>query len=264
MPIVKLRLFVAVFLLLGSSLAAPGAGAQSHPEGVAVDVTAPVEPLPPGIDEARIFRELMMHNEMRNAALAGFTEQRVYAVTDMTGRVRAEESGRMEYRAPDRKTFAATSESGSLLVRHLALNPLIAGEIEAASAKQHHDSAITPANYNLEPLGVQQVGPYRCFVVEATPKRPDKYLFEGKVWIDAQDYAVVRIVGRPAKKLSFWLERVSFVREYQKIDEFWLPLKDETFVQVRLYGEKILTIDHQNYAVTGARSTEASVQSPAN
>jgi hypothetical protein len=171
----------------------------------------------------------------------------------MSGRVRAQESGQMEYRAPDKKSFATTLESGSALVRHLALNPLIASEIDAASGKQHHDSAITPENYTLELLGEQQVGPYRCILARATPKRTDKYLFEGKVWIDTEDYAVVRIVGHPAKKLSFWIERVNFVREYQKIDGFWLPQKDETHVQVRMYGQKVLTIDHQNYIVTGVK-----------
>ena len=166
----------------------------------------------------------------------------------------------MEFRAPDKKTFATTSESGSVLVRRLALNPLIASEIDAASGKQHHDSAITPANYTLELLGQQQVGSYRCILARATPKRPDKYLFEGKVWIDSEDFAVVRITGHPAKKLSFWIERVEFVREYQKIDRFWLPQKDETHVQVRMYGQKVLTIDHQNYIVTGAKNIEESVQ----
>lgn len=120
--------------------------------------------------------------------------------------------------------------------------------------------AITPANYTLELLGEQQVGPYRCILARATPKRKDKYLFEGKVWIDMEDFAVVRITGHPAKKLSFWIERVEFVRKYQKIGGFWLPQKDETRVQVRMYGQKVLTIDHQNYVLTGARTTEGPVQ----
>jgi len=74
----------------------------------------------------------------------------------------------------------------------------------------------------------------------------------------------VRITGRPAKRLSFWIERVEFVREYQKIDGFWRPQKDETHVQVRMYGQKVLTIDHQNYIVTGVRNTEESVQNGGN
>jgi hypothetical protein len=101
-------------------------------------------------------------------------------------------------------------------------------------------------------------------LVRAIPKRPDKYLFEGKVWIDTEDFAVVRIAGHPAKKLSFWIERADFVREYQKIDGFWLSKKDETLVQVRMYGKKVLTIDHQNYTVTGAGNTEAPIQNAEN
>jgi hypothetical protein len=38
----------------------------------------------------------------------------------------------------------------------------------------------------------------------------------------------VRIEGHPAKKLSFWIRRADFVRQYQKIDGFWLPQKDQT------------------------------------
>jgi hypothetical protein len=96
------------------------------------------------------------------------------------------------------------------------------------------------------------------------PKRRDKYLFEGKVWIDTQDFAVVRIAGHPAKKLSFWIERADFVREYQRIDGFWLSQRDETFVKVRMYGQKVLTIDHQNYTVAGVRKTEESTQNANN
>ena len=46
-------------------------------------------------------------------------------------------------------------------------------------------------------------GVYHCYVPRATPKRVDKYLFPGKVWIDSQDLAVVRIEGHPAANLSF-------------------------------------------------------------
>ena len=264
MPIMKIRSFLVALILMGMMTNITSARAQSDREENSADVTAPVEPLSPDIDESKLFTELLAHNELRNATLLGYTEQRTYEVTDMTGKVRAQESGQMEYRAPDKKTFVTTSESGSGLVRRLALNPLIASEIEAASGKQHHDSSITPANYTFDLLGEQQVGPYHCFVVRAIPKRRDKYLFEGKVWIDTHDFAIVRIAGHPAKKLSFWIERADFVREYQKIDGFWLSKKDETFVKVRMYGHKVLTIDHQNYTVTGVRNPEESAQNADN
>jgi hypothetical protein len=260
----KIKTLLVLSILLVMIVSASSVKAQSDRGETSADVAALVEPRPTDIDEARLFAELLAHNELRNATLLGYTEHRTYQVTDTTGKVRADVSGQMEYHAPDKKIFVTTSESGSGIVRRLALHPLIASEIETVSGKQHHDSSISPANYTFELLGAQQVGPYHCFVVRAMPKRPDKYLFEGKVWIDTEDYAVVRIAGHPAKKLSFWIERADFVREYQKIDGFWLSKKDETFVKVRMYGQKVLTIDHQNYAVTGAKNTEESIQSADN
>jgi len=69
---------------------------------------------------------------------------------------------------------------------------------------------------------------------------------------DALDLAVAMIDGRPAKKPSFWVKRVDFVRQYQKVDGFWLPSRDETQVDVKLYGKRVFTIDHgQDQLIVG-------------
>ena len=205
----------------------------------------------------QIFAELMRRNELRNAALRSYTAVRSYAVTDPKGKVHAQKTVRLDYRAPDTKSFITISEKGSAVVRHLVLNRLMDSEMEAASGKSHRDSNISGANYTFALLGEQDLGGNHCFVVQATPTRSDKYLFDGKVWIDAQDYAVVQIVGHPAKKLSVWVDKADFVRRYQKIGDFWLPLKDETSVHVRFYGRKILTIDHENYTINDTHSEQA-------
>ena len=225
-------------------------------------LSAAMEPLKYGVTESHVFAELAAHNERRRSALHDYSVLRTYQVIDLKGKVHAEEVGRMEFLAPDKKTFTVNSEAGSGVVRHMALNPLIKSEIETAAGKEHHESAISADNYSLNLLGEQRVGPYRCFVAEVLPKRKDKYLFEGKLWIDVDDYSVVRIEGHPAKKLSFWIERADFVRQYQKIEGFWLPQKDQTLVQVRLYGKKILTIDHQDYVVNAGQAKQARVIVP--
>ena len=204
----------------------------------------------------QIFAELITRNELRNTALRSYTVERSYAVTDPKGKIHAQKSVRLDYRAPDTKSFVTISEKGSALVRRLVLNRLMDSEVEAAAGKSHRDSSISPANYSFALLGEQDLGPNHCFVVQATPTRPDKYLFEGRVWIDAQDYAVVQIVGHPAKKLSVWVDKADFVRRYQKIGEFWLPLRDETSVHIRFYGRKILTIDHERYTINEAKAAQ--------
>ena len=252
----KLALSMGAAAIVAVAMFAAEAKAQTSGEGLP-NLDARIESLRPGVTESQVLAELAAHNEERKAALHDYTVRRTYQVVDLKGKVHAEEIGRMEFLSPDKKSFTVTSESGSGLVRHMALNPLINSEIEAAAGKEHHDSAISTDNYSLNLLGEQQLGPYRCFVADAVPKRKAKYLFEGRVWIDANDYSVVRIEGHPAKKLSFWIQHADFVRQYQKVDGFWLPEKDQTLVQVRLYGNKILKIEHRNYVVNAGQNTNA-------
>ena len=213
-------------------------------------------PTTTAIGEDQIFQELVRRNQIRNDELREYTANRAYRVSDPRGKIHAAKQGRMEFHAPDVKRFTTTGEEGSGIVRRLALNPLISSEIKAAAGKDHHDSAITPANYRLKLLGEEDVRNYSCYVLQATPTRIDKYLFEGKVWVDKQDFAVVRIEGHPAASLSFWIKRADFVRDYQRVDGFWLPHRDETVVQVRIYGRKVLTIDHQDYTLNGNPASE--------
>jgi hypothetical protein len=204
----------------------------------------------------QIFADLIRHNELRSAALRSYSAVRSYAVTDPKGKMHAQKTVRLDYRAPDSKSFVTISEKGSAVVRHLVLNRLMESETETAAGKSRRDSSISPANYTFSLLGEEDLGTRHCFVVQATPTRTDKYLFDGKVWIDAQDFAVVQIVGHPAKKLSIWVDQADFVRRYQKIGNFWLPLRDETSVHVRFYGRKILTIEHGSYTINDAHAEQ--------
>jgi len=213
-----------------------------------------LQPSPLTVNPEQIFAGLVKHNENRNAKLRSYSAIRTYAVTDTNGKVQAKEIVRMDYVAPDRKAFATIKEEGSSIVRRLVLGRLMESEVVAALGQDHRDSSITPANYRLLVLGEEDLGGHHCLVVEALPKRKDKYLFEGRMWIDSTDFAIVRIAGHPAKNPSFWITRADFVREYEKNGDFWFPAKDETFVDVKLYGKKILTIAHRVDSINGAKS----------
>jgi hypothetical protein len=143
----------------------------------------------------------------------------------------------------------------------MVFDRLMDSESETASGREHHDSALTPVNYAFTNIGEEDLGRYHCYVVRAAPKRQDKYLFEGNIWIDAQDFAVVKIVGHPAKKPSFWINRADFVRQYQRIGEFWVPYRDETIVHVRMFGKKVFTIDHQEYSINADEDLSGSFES---
>jgi hypothetical protein len=223
--------------------------------GLAATATATPGQSPTG---DQILANLVSHTELRNAKLQKYSAVRIYAVKDVNGTVKASKTVRMDFVAPETKKFEAISEEGSVIVRSLVLDRLMETESTAAGGRDRHDSSITPANYDFRLLGQEDVGGYHCYVVEAIPKREDKYLFRGKVWIDSTDFAIVRIAGHPEKRISFWVTRADFVRQFEKVGDFWLPSRDETFVDVRLYGKKVLSIEHHIDSVNGvSRASEA-------
>jgi outer membrane lipoprotein-sorting protein len=212
-----------------------------------------------------IFAKLVESNSLRESRLKQYSVQSTYRVQNDKGEMRAETQALLRYRAPDIKEFKIISEKGSGLIRTRVFKPLMDVEIETAAERNRLDSSITPNNYTLALLGEEEVAGSHCFVVQATPKRDDKYLFTGKIWIHSAEFAVVKIEGQPAKNPSLWIKRVDFVRRYQKIGEFWLPLKNESITRVRVFGKNTLTTEYDNYEINQvgtARIKENSLSRP--
>jgi hypothetical protein len=205
-----------------------------------------------GLTGDEIVARMIERNRLRNEHLQNYSALRRYEIRNPDNRVSAETVVRVDYRAPGRKTFQKVSEEGSWVVRHLVFDRLLQSEEEASSGQEQRETAISDKNYRFSIVGEADLGPNRCFVVEAKPKRTDKYLFEGELWIDAQDFGIAKISGRPAAKLSFWINRADFVRQFQKIDGFWLPHLDETIVELKIYGTRVFRIEHQQYVINAA------------
>jgi len=63
------------------------------------------------------------------------------------------------------------------------------------------------------------------------------------------EVAIALIGARPASNPSFWIRHVEFVRTYSKVGSLWLPSRDEMVADIRIYGRKVLTIDHHDYVL---------------
>jgi hypothetical protein len=82
-----------------------------------------------------------------------------------------------------------------------------------------------------------------------TPKTPNKYLLKGRIWIDPEEYTIIRIEGSPAKSPSFWVKNVHFIHEYAKRGEFWFPASDRSVTDARMFGRTEVTIEYFDYAL---------------
>ncbi len=241
--------FVVVAFVLGVALAAPFADSQSFAGRTTQEIVSSNYRAQAGLTGDDVIARMLERNRLRNEQLQRYSSVRTYEIRNPEGKLAAQAVVHVDYRAPDKKKFDKTSEEGSRIVRHMVFDRLMQSESETSSGRERHDSAITTTNYTFTLSGEEDFGPYHCFVLEATPKRKEKYLFEGKIWIDVEDFAVVKIAGHPAKKPSFWINRADFVRQFQRIDGFWLPFRDETVVEVKIYGKKMFTVDHQQYVI---------------
>jgi hypothetical protein len=201
----------------------------------------------------QVLSKLVEYDQYKETHLLQYSVVQTYVVKNAKGRSLAETVVRMEYRAPGVKTFTTQFARGSRLIRQLVFKPLMEQEAQTAAGRGRQASVIGPGNYEFELLGEEQIDPYHCFVVHAIPRRRDKYLFEGRIWVNAEDFGIVKMAGRPAKKPSFWMKQVDFVRGYQRVERFWLPLRDVAGADIRFFGQWTLTIDYTGYKISHQR-----------
>jgi hypothetical protein len=161
--------------------------------------------------------------------------------------------------APDKKELVVTSERGSGLLRNRVLRPLLDSEREGSSRENQNATALTEANYEFSFAGQEDKDGRHCYVLDVKPKKKNKFLYVGRIWIDSADYAVVHISAQPAKNPSFWITHVQIEHEYAKYGELWLPQRNHSVSSIRFGGRAVLAIDYGQYAVHPAQEQSLSI-----
>jgi outer membrane lipoprotein-sorting protein len=195
-------------------------------------------------------------NNTRSKALDGYSSLRTYHLEcHCLSHKKAEMVVRIQYQAPDKKDFAIVAESGSGAVRDRVFKKLLEAEQESMQQENQDRSAITPENYTFQLSDYEKSDGNEIYVLDAEPRSKNKFLFRGRIWVDAKDFAITRVEGEPAVNPSWWTERTDFKRRYQKIGEFWLPESNQSETKVRAFGTAILTIEYGDYQITQGEST---------
>src|SRR3954452_5601924 len=146
------------------------------------------------------------------------------------------------------KQFETVSVSGWGGARKFVFPRLLESEREASLPNIREQSRITPQNYSFDMLGTDSINDRPAYVLAIAPKTKNKYLVQGRIWVDRDEYAIVRIEGKPSRSPSFWIERVTFVHNYQKSGSFWLPVSDRSVTGTRIFGTTELRIEYFDYA----------------
>jgi hypothetical protein len=199
-------------------------------------------PLPSADDVVAKMLEL---DARRQSELTGYTAVRRYVAVNKQRR--AEMLVRVSCDSNGAKQFTIVSEQGSGAIRKHVFHKLLTEEAEASRRGNRNSNRLIPDNYQFQMVAQENLDSGPAYALKVVPKTANKYLIDGKVWVDARDYSIIRIEGKPARNPSFWVRSVHFEHTYQKVGQFWFALSTRSDSQLRIFGDSVLAIDTSDY-----------------
>jgi hypothetical protein len=226
-------------------------------------LAVPIQPgVPPLLPANVVAAKLVATSARRSSQLRGYRATRDYHLQyrGLLGTREASMQVLATYTAPDKYDYTVVAQSGSRLLINRVLLKLLDSEREALRNRSQVD--LSPANYDLEALGIEildSAGP--CYVLGVRPRKDNKFLYRGKIWVDAEEFAVVRMEGQPAKSPSFWIKDTDIDSNWQRLSGFWFIQHTRSVSHIRLGGTATLTIDYRDYQITAGGSAKGHGQS---
>jgi hypothetical protein len=157
-----------------------------------------------------------------------------------------------KYHSPGTKQFTIQSATGSRLIINKVSRKLLEAEQQVLGAEATKRTALNTDNYSFAGAGHDDDLSSLAYVLRVNPLTKSKFLYHGRIWVNSNDFAVVRVEAEPAKNPSFWTRDVEIEQSYMKVGDFWLPARIHSITAVRLGGHAELTIQYSNYVITSA------------
>ena len=203
---------------------------------------------PPALTAAEIVDQMQAHNLARSAALTHYKAFRHYTVQyhGFSTEVVAAMDVEITYDAATGKHLRIVSQTGSKFLCDKVLRRAVESELEASRDK--NSTALSQANYKFRLEGLDALDGRPAYILAVEPLVASKFLYRGKIWVDAQDFAVARMETEPAKNPSFWIAHTAIHYTAAGHDNFWLPAQLRSETRVRIGGTATLTIDYGAYS----------------
>jgi hypothetical protein len=158
---------------------------------------------------------------------------------------------------PDSKEYTIQETIGSglgqVIVRRMLAN-------EAEVTKDYASTDISADNYDFRFMREADVNGRRCYVLELLPRRKDKYLLRGNIWVDANTYLLRRFEGELAKPPSWWVRDVGVTFVYADVGGMWLQTASQATARVRILGPCSMVSRDVKYKITELVADGSSAQ----
>jgi len=187
------------------------------------------------------------HDAQRQLVTEGYKGMRKYVLENEALQKHAEMIVRVNGDPDGTKHFEIVSEEGWKAAHKHVLRKMLDSEAETSRPEARAKARLTTDNYDFQLVGLETVGDRPAYVLELNPKRKEKFLFRGRIWVDTEEYALVRAEGNPAENPSFWTKSTNFVQDYGKNGAAWFPVSTQSVTQVRILGTTYVNIQYFDY-----------------
>ena len=198
---------------------------------------------------SELLSRMMAHRKWQDSALREYEARRLFHASNNRFNIDSTLEVETTFRSPGPLQSIGLREEGSAFIREHVFEKILLAEAELSS-KDNAD--VIPQNYKFTMIGSDACEGRRCWHMSLKPRRPDKYLVNGDVWLDAEDYAVCRVHGIPSKHVSMWISHAEVDWRYRRMNDsgVWLTDKVESSSDVRLFGTVQMQIRY-NYNTVG-------------
>jgi hypothetical protein len=198
-----------------------------------------------------VIRGIDAEVQARVANVAGFIDVERYDVfrgQDETNPA-AEITVKVTYRKGVGKSYTILSQKSSALIRRFGLKPLLENEKEINEPGKVADSWFTSANYEmkLNSAAVEDVNGRACYQLAITPKHKAPNMIEGRLWVDAKDFSIVKVEGVASQKPSIFAGATHMTRDYENIDGYPMATHAQAESSSPWFGRTVVTIRYSDY-----------------
>ncbi|HEY1527354.1 MAG TPA: hypothetical protein VGH51_14050 [Candidatus Angelobacter sp.] len=200
-----------------------------------------------GTPGTRNIVDRMLRVQQENKArVHPFTVKRGYLLLDKQDQQKAQVVANISVLPPDSKQYNIESSSGGMGEK--VLRDVLSKETESSRDAQRKELSLE--NYDFQLLGEDTIDGRRCFLLGLNPRREEKDLLRGKIWVDAESFNIRRVEGTPAKNPSWWIHDLHILMSFAEVDGMWLRTFTHAVANVRFKGRYVMESRDLEYRFT--------------
>jgi outer membrane lipoprotein-sorting protein len=210
--------------------------------------------------DTRTVVDRMLRTQQENKAkVRPFTVKRDYQLLDKQDQQKAQVVANITVLPPDSKQYNIESSSGGMGEK--VLRDVLSKETESTKDAQRKELSLE--NYDFQLLGEETLDGQRCFLLSMNPRREEKDLLRGKLWVDAGTYNIRRVEGTPAKNPSWWLHDLQIFMSFAEVDGMWMRTFTHAVANVRFKGKYVMESRDLEYRFTRQTASRSRRHNPA-